>query len=271
MRQGGTDKWPAWEIYPASDWNYGLTLDGRNTAASFEVIKKSWPASGQPFEAESVPIELKTKAKKIPQWQLNYQGLIEEIQESPAASNEPVETVTLIPMGAARLRISAFPTVSSGFDAEKWQAPQQASIPLPTKASHCYADDTTDALSDNLLPKNSIDHGIPRFTFWDHRGTNEWVEYDFEKPRKFEIVEVYWFDDTGIGRCRIPESWKVLYNDNGQWKEVAYLDNFQPVPCPVEKDKFNESRFLPVMTQSIRLEIQLQPNFSAGILEWRVK
>ena len=198
---------------------------------------------------------------------MNNQGLVEEIQDSPAASNEPVETVTLIPMGAARLRISAFPTVGSGFDAEKWQAPPQASQPLPAKASHCYADDTTDALSDNLLPKNSIDHSIPRFTFWDHRGTNEWVQYDFEKPRKIQTVEVYWFDDTGTGQCRIPDSWRIVFKDGENWKPVKIVSG----SFSVDKDKFNTIAFEPVDTNSLRLEIQLKPNFSAGILEWRVK
>jgi len=84
-------------------------------------------------------------------------------------------------------------------------------------------------------------------------------------------IERFTLTTPVIGRCRIPESWKVLYDDNGQRKAVAYLDNFQPVPCTVEKDKFNESRILSVMIQSIRLEIELQPGFSGGILEWRVK
>lgn len=35
-------------------------------------------------------------------------------------SDQPVETVTLIPMGGARLRVSAFPTIGAGPDARKW-------------------------------------------------------------------------------------------------------------------------------------------------------
>jgi hypothetical protein len=35
------------------------------------------------------------------------------LPDSPVVSTEPVEDVTLIPLGAARLRISSFPQTSS--------------------------------------------------------------------------------------------------------------------------------------------------------------
>jgi hypothetical protein len=38
----------------------------------------------------------------------------------------------------------------------------------------------------------------------------------------------------------------------------------------LEKDKFNNVKFDPVQTSSLRLEVQLQPDFSGGILEWQV-
>ncbi|MCF8335464.1 MAG: glycoside hydrolase family 127 protein [Bacteroidales bacterium] len=121
VRQGGTDKWPAWEIFPQSDWNYGLVWNEGNPGRDFEVVEKEWPASNMPFTSENVPIEIRAKAKKIPEWELNSKGLVEEIQESPTYTTQPVETVTLVPMGAQRIRISAFPTVSTGEDAHKWE------------------------------------------------------------------------------------------------------------------------------------------------------
>lgn len=265
VRQGGTDKWPAWEIHPMTPWNYGLVLDEENPARSFKVVRKQWPSSNQPFEVNAVPIELIAKAKKIPEWQMDYLGLVGKLQPSPAKSDEPVETVRLIPMGAARLRISSFPIIGSGPDAYRWKSPPTASTAFPAKASHCFWADTVEALSDGLLPRNSNDHGIPRFTWWDHRGSKEWVQYDFKKPRKISAVKVYWFDDAPQGDCRVPESWQLFYKDGEEWRLVPVTGSYG-----VEKDKFNRVSFGPVMTSSLKLEVQLQPDFSGGILEWQV-
>ncbi|MCX7048198.1 MAG: glycoside hydrolase family 127 protein, partial [Candidatus Sumerlaeota bacterium] len=71
-------------------------------------------------------------------------------------------------------------------------------------ASQVWQADTGEALNDQIEPKNSGDHDIPRFTWWDHRGTTEWVQYDFKEKTKVSAVEVYWFDDTGRGQCRAP-------------------------------------------------------------------
>jgi uncharacterized protein len=38
----------------------------------------------------------------------------------------------------------------------------------------------------------------------------------------------------------------------------------------VEKDKYNTVSFEPVTTSALLVEVDLQPNFSAGILEWKV-
>jgi len=127
VRVGGTDKWPALEIHPTTPWNYGLVLDPQDPegtrAGSFEVVQKPWPQDNQPFEVKAAPTELRARAKKIPAWQLDELGLVGLLQQSPAKSDEPTETVTLIPMGAARLRISAFPTIGSGPDAHPWTTP----------------------------------------------------------------------------------------------------------------------------------------------------
>ena len=184
-----------------------------------------------------------------------------KIQQSPVKSDEPTETVTLIPMGCARLRISAFPTIGTGPDAHEWIGPIET---IPATASHCWGSDTVTALSDELLPGNSNDQGIPRFSWWPRKGTNEWVQYDFEKPQKISKADVYFFDDTGGGGCRIPKSWRLMYKDGDQWKQVSNAGDYG-----VEKDKFNKVSFDPVRTQSLRIDVQLQPEFSAGILEWQ--
>jgi hypothetical protein len=189
------------------------------------------------------------------------------LQPSPARSDQPAEKVTLIPMGAARLRISAFPTIGDDVKSHEWTEPLRAHTPLyHASASHVNENDTLDALDDGLAPTSSNDQSIPRFTWWNHRGTTEWVEYDFPQPKELATVEVYWFDDTGSGQCRIPKSWRLLYEENGEWK---------PVPGAVmgasTRDEFNSVTFSSIKTSKIRIEARLQPGFSGGILEWRVK
>jgi DUF1680 family protein len=111
-RAGGTEQWPEWEILPTTAWNYGLVMSEDNPAGNFQVTKRDWPTDDQPFTLAGTPLELRAQAKRIPDWKLNEQGLVEVLPQSPVQSDEPVETVTLVPMGAARLRISAFPVIS---------------------------------------------------------------------------------------------------------------------------------------------------------------
>ena len=111
-------KWPSYEILPTTPWNYGLLA---TTPADFTLKKLPWPANNYPFTPDAVPFQLTTRAKKIPQWKLDQHGLAGALQPSPVKSTEPPETVTLIPMGAARLRISAFPVIGAPPAAHAWQ------------------------------------------------------------------------------------------------------------------------------------------------------
>jgi len=122
VRHGGTEQWPNWEIHPTTPWNYGLVLNGDNPAASLKLTTRDYPQSDMPFTQEGVPVMLTAKAKRIPNWTLDAHGLIGQMQGSPVLSDQPTETVTLIPMGAARLRISAIPVIGTGPDARPWPA-----------------------------------------------------------------------------------------------------------------------------------------------------
>jgi len=255
----GTDeKWPDWEVFPTTPWNYGLVLDAKDPAASFEVVRKPGALPEQPFTAAATPIELKAKARKIPGWKQDALGMVGKLRPSPVRSEEPEEPVTLIPMGAARLRISMFPTIGAGADAQEWGVPG-----VVATASHCNTSDTVEAMNDGSAPQNSGDRSLPRFTWWDHKGTAEWVQYDFAKPRKLASTSVYWFDDTGKGQCRVPASWRVLVKVGTEWKLVS-----APGEGGVTRDRWNKVNFEAVETTGIRLEVKLRDGVSGGILEW---
>mgnify|MGYP001326337466 FL=1 len=107
------DKWPTYEIYPGSDWNYGLILD-KSSNYSFEVIERDWPKNNFPFTNKSAPILIRAKARKIPDWKMDKTtGLVGELMDSPVESDEIDEIIELVPMGGSRLRISSFPVIKN--------------------------------------------------------------------------------------------------------------------------------------------------------------
>jgi len=116
VKYGGTDKWPAYEVYPTTPWNYGLIVDLESPERSFKVVKRKGLLPSQPFTVNNAPIQLIAKGKRVPQWKQEKNGLVGALPDSPVRSNEPLETISLIPMGCARLRISVFPIIDEESD-----------------------------------------------------------------------------------------------------------------------------------------------------------
>ncbi|MFC9123328.1 RICIN domain-containing protein [Streptomyces sp. NPDC057067] len=115
-RIGGTEQFPEYAVHATSAWNYGLVLDG----ARPPVPARRRAAGANPFTLEGTPLVMTARARRIPEWGADDEHVVAPLQRSPAHSTEPVEEVTLVPMGAARLRITSFPAVSP--DAEPWLA-----------------------------------------------------------------------------------------------------------------------------------------------------
>ncbi|WP_346238367.1 beta-L-arabinofuranosidase domain-containing protein [Niabella insulamsoli] len=101
------------EIKPATPWNYGLNaVSAADFPKQFTVDQKA--VGAYPWTAAAAPITLKTKGRRIPEWQL-YNEMSGPIPYS-IMYNEGIEkqkeaAITLIPYGCTRLRISQFPVV----------------------------------------------------------------------------------------------------------------------------------------------------------------
>jgi len=104
--QEGVDAtaWPAYEIFPDSPWNYALAIH-----QPFQLEKKTLPQDANPFTLENVPLRWKAKGRLVPEWKLDEYGLCGVLPYENAKKSEQLDDITLVPMGAARLRISAFP------------------------------------------------------------------------------------------------------------------------------------------------------------------
>ncbi|QOY86391.1 glycoside hydrolase family 127 protein [Paludibaculum fermentans] len=142
-------------------------------------------------------------------------------------------------------------------------------LPYPTVATTSRI--TTSGKKD---PKTMIDGEQPEsssdpssyFDWWPTKGTTEWVELAFEKTATVSESQIYWFDDTGHGEVRVPASWRLLYKKGDAWVPVEGAAGFGTA-----RDTFNRITFQPVTTQALRLEVTLQPNWSAGLQEWKVR
>ena len=73
-------------------------------------------------------------------------------------------------------------------------------------------------------------------------------------------------DTPTKGGCKPPKSWRVLYKDDKDWKPVE-----KPSGYPITRDTFCEVTFQELTTSALRVEVQLEKDYSGGILEWRVK
>ncbi|UZI33086.1 beta-L-arabinofuranosidase domain-containing protein [Streptomyces sp. VB1] len=119
-RIGGSDTFPEYAVHATSPWNYGLVLDTDRPTASLRHRSTRRAAGDNPFTLEGTPLTMTARARRIPEWTADDERVVAPLQASPARSAEPVEEVTLVPMGAARLRVTAFPTAAP--DAEPWLA-----------------------------------------------------------------------------------------------------------------------------------------------------
>ena len=107
--QHGADvsRWPSYEIYADSPWNYALDVK----TVKLKECRLLKPGVN-PFTQDNVPLIFEALGRQIPEWKLDEYKLCGVLPYENAVKSDVCDTLELIPMGAARLRISAFPVVN---------------------------------------------------------------------------------------------------------------------------------------------------------------
>ena len=99
-----------WQVYPTTRWNYALALDA--AVPSRDVVAMETALRDRPFSAKGASVKLRVKGRKLPGWQAEN-GVANPVPQSPVTSDQPEETITLVPYAAAKLRITAFPRLKT--------------------------------------------------------------------------------------------------------------------------------------------------------------
>ncbi len=91
-----------WQITPTANWNYAVEL------GDCDVKVLNLPIGNVPFDVNKPPVVLEINARRDPGWSIEENSAA-PVPLSPVISAEPLEKLRLVPYGAAKLRISAFP------------------------------------------------------------------------------------------------------------------------------------------------------------------
>ncbi len=234
------------------------------------VYCAEWPDNGGAVSN----LVLDDQASLIPEWRADLLGGITVIKGEVTALKQGEKEGEIIKVKQPFIAIPYYAWAHRGpGEMAVWLAREERKArpyPKPTIASKSKVTASgrrpARGVNDQWEPESSHDRTHPYLHWWPNKGTLEWVQYDFEKAETVSSVEVYWFDDTGEGECRVPASWRILYRQGEEWKPVENLG-----PYPVDKDVYCRVEFKPVTTTGLRLEIQAQKDFATGVLEWKVR
>ena len=192
-------------------------------------------------------------------------GEAEALSEKAGKVISEKKSVTLIPYYAWANRGKGEMTVWLARDPAKARVAREPGLSAKATVTASERAVNLRRANDQFEPEGS-DDAASYMHWWPKKGTPEWIDYTFDAPVRVSESSVYWFDDTGSGGCRVPASWRILYKAGEDWLPVKAAGAYG-----VAKDAWNTVKFAPVRTVALRLEVQLQKDWSAGVHEWKVK
>lgn len=230
-----------------------------------------------PFSALAIPTEAALTAVERP----DLLGGVVVVQGDGVAATEPEWSGGLYRPAAPLQRV---PITAVPYYAWDNRAPGEMRVWMPTsppapvtggperraKVSISFQNDNCQpwGINDGIEPKSSGEQPAALCHWWPHKGGEEWVQYTWTKPVKVDGSRVYWFDDTGRGACRLPVSWRILFWDGKTWQPVRLAGTGSDYP--VHLDQWCQVKFAPVTTTQLRLVVAMQPEWAAGVHEWKV-
>jgi hypothetical protein len=91
-----------WEVQSSRPWNYALQV------GDCDATVAEHPVSDTPFDAQHPAVSMQVRGKRLPAWTVE-QNSSAAVPLSPVSSNGPWASLLLVPYGAAKVRITAFP------------------------------------------------------------------------------------------------------------------------------------------------------------------
>ncbi len=97
-----SEKSSDWQLQTETKWNYAVETGACDAKAAEHAV------SGIPFNVKNPPVTLQIEGRELPQWSVDEHSAA-PVPVSPVVSKDPLQNLTLVPYGAAKLRITAFP------------------------------------------------------------------------------------------------------------------------------------------------------------------
>lgn len=159
--------------------------------------------------------------------------------------------------GATLLGISANSIAATAAD----EPVNLATVATPSSL-YVSGDTKLSALNSGADPVRSMAEPQEAFGTWPRVDT-QWVQYEWSQPVTTDHIDVYWWaDGQGVG---LPASCRLAYWNGSAFMPVKLIEGLG-----VAGNAFNRTKFEPVTTTRLRLEVTGNGEKSIGILKWKV-
>lgn len=135
-----------------------------------------------------------------------------------------------------------------GFGLFKWRLNEDDALTKAAKAT-ASAPGPANHLNDGIVPPNAWNWATPHFTFAGHVGTEEWVQYELSAPTQVENCSLFLMEG---GNFAPPDGFRVLYRNNGEWKQVPDVKGDLKTV-----NRWNNLTFAPVQADALKFEFTL--------------